>query len=69
MSEEPQEELKDNAVIQEFMTAYLYGMYTLKGGRFAPADAIKCMLSFANMAEKATATGKSLFKWLDTSKK
>lgn len=66
MSEPPQEEMKDNAVIQEFMTAYLYGMYTLKGGHFKPSEAIDAMLGFANMAEKAAATGKSLMSWFSS---
>ncbi len=69
MSEEPQEEMKDNAVIQEFMTAYLYGMYTLKGGNLSPSDAIRAMLGFAAMAEKASATRKSLMGLLSPSDK
>jgi hypothetical protein len=48
-----EEPSKDNAVIQEFMTAYLYAMYTFKGGRFPPAEAIRHMLGFAAMAERA----------------
>lgn len=41
--------------IQEFMTAYLYGVYAMKGGRFAPSEAVVKMLHFASMAEKANA--------------
>ena len=42
-----------NTFIQEFMTAYLYGVYTVKGGCLAPSEAVVKMLGFAAMAEKA----------------
>lgn len=66
MAENPEkkkeEPPKDNAFIQEFMTAYLYGVYTVKGGRLAPDEAIRQMLGFAAMAEKAGGLMKKLKK-------
>jgi hypothetical protein len=58
--ETEQEPLKDNAKAQEFLSAYLYGLYTIKGGRLAPSDAIQYVMSFASLAEKANAFGKTI---------
>ncbi|HIG45575.1 MAG TPA: hypothetical protein EYQ20_03805 [candidate division Zixibacteria bacterium] len=59
MAEEEQEKVKDVAMVQEFLSAYLYGLYTLKSGRLAPSKAIEYVMSFASLAEKASAFGKS----------
>ncbi|MBM3262217.1 MAG: hypothetical protein FJY97_02145 [candidate division Zixibacteria bacterium] len=51
--EQKQEPPKDNAMIQKFMTAYLYGLYSLRGGHFGPDEAIRRMLGVAEFADKA----------------
>ena len=61
MAEPEKVVLKDNAMVQDFLSAYLYGLYTLKGGRMAPSEAIEYVMSFASLAEKANAIGKSFF--------
>lgn len=60
MAEPEEVELKDNAMAQEFLSAYLYGLYTLKGGRMSPAESIEYVMSFAAMAEKASSIGKTV---------
>lgn len=50
---EPPKPPPGNVFIQEFMTAYLYGVYAMKGGHLAPSEAVVKMLGFASMAEKA----------------
>ena len=65
MADETQEKpMKDNAFVMEFMTVYLHGLYALKGGRLSPAESIKQLLAFSNMAEKMSGMGKDFLKLL-----
>lgn len=67
-AEQEPEKLKDLSLAQEMMTVYLYGLYTLKGGRLTPADAIQYVLTFASFADRVNTFGKGLMKTLTGSK-
>jgi hypothetical protein len=54
--EEPQkieEPLFDGSMLNDFITLYLYGVYTLKKGRLTPPEAMQKVMQMAQMMEKA----------------
>lgn len=68
MAEEEQEQAPsadkpgDMALVNQMMTAYLYGYYTYKGGHVSAAEAMDHVLGLLQKAEGAAEAGKDFFE-------
>lgn len=64
----PADKPGDMALVNQMMTAYLYGYYTYKGGHVSAAEAMDHILGLVKKAEGAAEAGKNFFgKLLDDS--
>lgn len=54
----PTDKPGDMALVNQMMTAYLYGLYTYKKGQLSAPDAMDHILGLLQKAEQARDTGK-----------
>jgi hypothetical protein len=59
-AEETKQSLVDGTVINQIVTAYLYGIYTYRGGRLTPPESMEKVMEMTRFMDRMGRLSKSL---------